>query len=194
MRTGNLKPNRNFGKFDEVANASPNITINGSAISVTGTGGVSNILGGVYGQFITIQQKPGPTGTVIFDQTGNIKLVGSTLTLAPGETRCFYYDSGFDKWLDVGQPGRLGPDGFQGFDGAEGAIGDTGMFGTTGDQGVVGPDGAGGPIGDDGVKGTTGVDGGPGENGPNGADGDLGVTGQQGPTGETGQQGPPCSG
>lgn len=192
MRTGNLKPNRNYYKHVEIPNESPNMTINGTSITLTGTGGVENILGGVYGQFITVQQKPGPTGVVIFGETGNIVVQGTTVTLQPSETRCFYYDQGFDKWLDCGNPGLRGPDGMSGFEGMAGAEGVLGMPGTAGVDGTTGVDGIGGELGDQGVQGAAGESGIMGENGGNGADGDLGVTGEQGPIGEQGQQGPPC--
>ena len=106
---------------------------------------------------------------------------------------------------DQGNPGAVGPNGFDGPVGITGADGVAGPNGFDGPVGITGADGVAGPNGFDGPVGVTGADGAVGSNGydgpvgitgadgvagPNGFDGPVGITGADGVAGPNGYDGP----
>lgn len=190
MRTGNLQPARNIYAPQEVPNESPNITISGTIIRISGTGGIDYILGGIHGQFITLIQTQ--VGTSALEEGGNIRVFdGVAISFYSGDTRCFYYDAGFDLWLDIGSVGPLGQTGDVGGGGDAGVDGGIGSGGAPGDNGQDGPVG---DVGDPGIPGNTGDNGSVGGPGDTGMDGAIGETGDKGVTGQMGVQGDPCPG
>lgn len=90
----------------------------------------------------------------------------------------------------VGPAGPIGPKGNTGITGAQGISGFTGAQGAVGPAGAVGPRGDTGLPGDTGLSGATGAKGATGNTGPQGPVGPTGLTGPVGPIGFTGLTGP----
>lgn len=88
--------------------------------------------------------------------------------------------SGWDLWVEKGEPGATGATGPQGPQGEQGPQGIQGPKGDTGDTGPQGPQG---------IQGDTGPAGPTGATGPQGPAGATGATGPQGPAGATGAAG-----
>ncbi|WP_230985694.1 collagen-like protein [Microbispora oryzae] len=125
--------------------------------------------------------------------TRYMRLVGSTTTCRPTETKVHWNQTGPQGPAGIGGTGPQGPQGPRGFQGPRGL---QGLQGPKGDTGAAGPQGPQGPKGDDGKAGAAGPQGPKGDKGETGAPGQKGAPGErgpagpQGPKGDTGARGP----